>query len=338
MKKISAKLIAPKKFELFEEELPALGDNEVLYRTISVGLCHSEMPAYLGKSVLGFNPKGYNTMIKELKYPLGVGHEPVCVVEEVGKNVTRFKKGDYVTGRVSESFSNYLQGDFERMVKIPDTKKPIDTCLGEPMFCVANIIQAAAPVFGEKVAVVGCGFMGLLIIAGLSSPSLGELVAIDLDDSRLELAKKYGATKTINPMREDVEDICYDITEGKMFDAVVEITGSLKGLETALSIIRLAGRGKILLPSVYTREEKLSLKSGYDLMCRSPILHSTHPWYNPNYVETLKIAVDGYVSGIFPVDELVTHKINLRDIDKGFALLENSTPDFVKGIITFEDL
>lgn len=338
MKRIVAKLVSPKQFDFFEEELPPLNDNEVLYKTISVGLCHSEMPAYLGKSALGLSPRGYHAMVSNLEYPLVIGHEPVCVVEDVGKNVTRFKKGDYVTGRVSSSFASYLQGDFDRMVRIPKTEKPIDTCLGEPMFCVANIIQAAAPIFGDKIAVVGCGFMGLMTLAGLASPTLGDLVAIDLDDSRLELAKKYGATRTINPKNHDVEALSYEITNGKMFDTVVEITGSLKGLDLALSIIRISGRGKILISSVYSREEQLNLRMGYNLMCRSPILHSTHPWYNTNYVETLKMAIDAYVSGVFPVEEMVTHRIPLYNIGEGFALLERPTSDFVKGIVTFEGM
>lgn len=52
---------------------------------------------------------------------------------------------------------------------------------------------------GDRVAVIGCGFMGLMVIAGLKSRALGDIVAIDLDEKRLEMAVQYGATKTINP-------------------------------------------------------------------------------------------------------------------------------------------
>ena len=78
-------------------------------------------------------------------------------------------------------------------------------------------------------AVIGCGFMGLMCIAGLKADNLGSLTAIDFVDEKLELAKKYGATHTINPAKENLEDVMYDLTNGKGFDIVIEITGSLKG-------------------------------------------------------------------------------------------------------------
>ncbi len=335
MNRIIARLTAPKTIELFEESLPPLGDDEVLAKTISVGLCHSEMPNYFGKSCLGDNPNGYRTMCDRMVFPVGIGHEPVAIVQAVGKNVTRFHEGDYVTGRMYQSFTNYLQGDFKDMVLIPDTARPIELCLGEPFFCIANILQAAAPQFGDSVAVVGCGFMGLLALAGLSTTPLKHLVAIDVDAGKEMIAKECGATHFVNPSKEDAESICYDLTNGSMFDTVIEITGSLRGLDTALRVIRIAGRGKILLGSVYSREEVLSLRSGYNLMTRSPILHSTHPWYCSDYIGTMEKAVDAYTKGMFPMEKLVTHRLPIEKIQEGFSLMEHPTQDYIKGMITF---
>ena len=65
MKRTRAMLIAPERFELIEEEIPPLREDEVLYKTISVGLCHSDIPAYHGTSAMGFgNKHGYDAMIK----------------------------------------------------------------------------------------------------------------------------------------------------------------------------------------------------------------------------------------------------------------------------------
>ena len=103
-----------------------------------------------------------------------------------------------MTGVSSECFTSHMMlNENKRLVKIPDTEKPIDACLGEPMMCVANIVQAANPRFGDHVAVIGCGFMGLLAIAGLKNDRLGSLTAIDFDSDRLKLAEKYGASETI---------------------------------------------------------------------------------------------------------------------------------------------
>lgn len=255
MKRIKAKLTKAGHFELFEEQMPEPKEDEVLLKMISVGLCHSDVPAYLGTSAMGKSPLGFEAMVKNIQYPMGLGHEPVAVVQEIGRNVTKFKPGDYVTGVSSECFTSHMMlNENKRLVKIPDTEKPIDACLGEPMMCVANIVQAANPCFGDHVAVIGCGFMGLLAIAGLKNDRLGSLTAIDFDSDRLKLAEKYGASETICPLQEDLQSSMMNITKGKGFDVVIEITGSLKGLASALQIIKIAGRGKILAPSMYTKK------------------------------------------------------------------------------------
>lgn len=336
MKRTRAMLTAPEKFEFITEDLPALKDDEILYKTISVGLCHSDVPAFHGTSAMGFgNRHGYDAMIKVPQYPMGIGHEPVCVVADVGKNVKEFQPGDFVTGVLSNCIADYNIAANAQMVKIPETGKPIDTCLGEPMTCVTNIVRAAEQKMGDKIAVIGCGFMGLMVIAGLKNRALGDLVAIDLDDNRLEMAKKYGATKTINPRNCDPEEAAYEITNGRMFDCIVEITGSLRGLQTALSVAKIAGRGKILTPSVYSKKEVWTEEMAYNMMYRSPIIHVVHPWYTNEYMHTLNIAVDAYAKGIYPTDELISHRIPFEKTQEGFELLANSRPDFIKGIITF---
>lgn len=330
-------LVAPKKFELIEEEIPRLKDDEVLYKTISVGLCHSDVPAYRGTSAMGFgNRHGYDAMIKNVEYPMRIGHEPVCVVEAVGKNVKDFKEGDLVTGDLSQCIATHNIAANAQMMKIPATSKPIDACLGEPMMCVTNIVRAVEPKLGDQVAVIGCGFMGLMVIAGLRSRNLGDIVAIDLDNNRLELAKKYGATKTLNPREVDVEEAAYEITKGRMFDCSVEITGSLKGLATALSIAKIAGRGKILAPSVYSKGEVFTEEMAYNMMYRSPIIHVVHPQYTNEYMYVLDKAVEAYVKDVYPTEQLISHRIPFEETARGFELLEASPAEFIKGIITFD--
>ena len=205
--------------------------------------------------------------------------------------------------------------------------------------CVANIVQAANPRLGDTVAVVGCGMMGLLSMAGLSHSGARKIIAVDVQDSRLELAKKFGATDVINPVTADLTAEVNRLTDNKGADVVVEITGSLRGLKTALKVIRygdflgLAGRGKILIPSLYGREEKWDPDLGYELMFRSPILHSTHPLYTENYMETAKAGVEAYISGVLPLKELITHEFSLDDIQKGFDLMESKDLSYLKGII-----
>lgn len=337
MKRIKAKLTRPKHFELFEEELPEPGDDEILLKMVSVGLCHSDVPAYFGTSAMGKHPLGFEAMVKEIHYPMGLGHEPVGIIEQVGKSVTKFAPGDRVTGVSSECFASHMiLKENKRLIRVPETDKPLDACLGEPMMCVANIVQAAKPAFGDHVAVIGCGFMGLLAVAGLKSGNLGSLTAIDFDEERLDLAQRYGATGKICPAKEDLQGRMMEITDGKGFDMVVEITGSLKGLASALQIIRIAGKGKILAPSMYTRNEIFTEEMAYNMMYRSPIIHVVHPWYCDDYMDTLKKAVGAYVDGIFPTEELITHRIPVTEINEAFRILSENPRGYIKGIVTFD--
>ena len=343
MKRIAAKLTGRRKFEFFEEEIPALGSHEILLKTISVGLCHSDVPAYLGDGIFGINKHGYHYMEDKLPYPCRLGHEPVGQVIDVGKEVTAYHVGDYVTGCIDDAFCTHLIADEHGLItKIPPTDKPVECCLGEPLMCVSNIVQAVAPVFGDRVAIIGSGFMGLMILCGVKGRNLKELTAVDLKDERLALAQKYGATSVINPAKTDAEETMWELTRGRGFDQVVEITGSLKGLGTAASLVRIAkigeafGQGKIVAPSVYAKPEVWDPKLGYNLMFRSPIIHIVHPWYNADYRDTLGKAVDAYVNGIYPAEELISHRFPFENIETAFDHLTDNPEGYTKGIVTFD--
>jgi threonine dehydrogenase-like Zn-dependent dehydrogenase len=340
MKKRVAQIIAPKQFEVIEEEIQPIKSNELLAKVISIGLCHSDVPAYLGKSTIAVNDKG--EYIKgEIKYPVRVGHEPIGIVEEVGEDLKggAFKEGDYITGPISPSYASYVTVNplTTRVVTVPKDMRKIDYCLGEPLMCISNIVRAAAPVFGDNVAVIGCGMMGLTTMSGLAKSAAFELIGIDLVNSRLELAKKYGATQTVNPKEVDAVAAIKEMTGGKGVDIAVEISGSMAGFSLACKIVKggtvnsFGARAKILIPSLYGLPQMMD--AGYDLMYKSPIIHSTHPMYSKDYMDDLRKGIEGYKRNIFPLDSMITHEFKLEDINEAFEMLEHPTPDYFKGVV-----
>lgn len=335
-----AKLIGPKRFEIVEEPLRSIQPNEVLIRIIAAGLCHSEMPTYLGKSAIAAREDGSFFENTDIKYPVEMGHEPVGVIEEVGKEVKNFKVGDYISGMIMPCFASYVILDpvTSMVIKIPKTLEKPEYCLAEPLMCISNIVRAAKPEFGDYVAVIGCGVMGLLCLSGVAKSAAFEVIAIDLVDSRLEWAKKMGATKTINPKKVDVRSTVKEITKGHGVDVVIEITGKMAGFSLACDILRGdgppnigKGRGKILIPSLYGFPEIMN--AGYQLMFKSPIIHSTHPWYSMDYMDDLEKGVEGFKRGIFPLDKLISHEFSLEDIQQGFEMMENLSENYLKGVI-----
>ena len=131
--------------------------------------------------------------------------------------------------------------------KVPKDIRKIEYCLGEPLMCISNIVRATAPGFGDCVAVIGCGMMCLTTLSGLAKSAAFELIGIDLVPSRLELAKKYGATKTVNPKEVDVVSAIKEMTGGKSVDIAVEISDSMAGFSLACKIVK-GGTVAVLVP------------------------------------------------------------------------------------------
>lgn len=160
---------------------------------------------------------------------------------------------------ISPSFASYVTVNpaTTRTTKVPKDVRNIEYYLGEPLMCISNIVRATAPGFGDYVAVIGCGMMGLTTLSGLAKSAAFELIGIDLVPSRLELAKKYGATKTVNPKEVDAVSAIKEITGGKGVDIAVEISGSMAGFSLACKIVKgstvssFGARAKILIPSLY---------------------------------------------------------------------------------------
>lgn len=337
------KLVEPGKFEIFEEELRSIKENELLVKIHSCGLCHSEMAMYRGElmRVQDFENNSMRVIMKEdVKYPFNFpevshygffyGHEPVGEIVEVGNTVKGFEVGDFVVGPKPGSFATYTIMDTYRLMKLPSEIKEQKYCLGEMLMCITNIVRAAQPAIGDKTAVIGCGGMGLLCVSGMAASSAFEIIAIDIDNYRLEWAGKIGATKTINPKEENVVKKVYEITDGKGVDIVIDITGRMAGFRTACEIIK-ESRGKILIPSFYALPEIFDF--GRFLSAKCPIIHSVHPTYSLDYMEDLNRGVGAYMNGTLPLDKIITHKFKLEEINEAFKMLEHPDKSYLKGII-----
>ncbi len=338
MKKKTALLVAPKRFEIIEEELQPPSEGEIQVRITASGLCHSDLPVYLGESSQSFNELGAGK-IAPVPFPFRFGHEVVGVVEQIGSGVNGIAPGDYVSGLLKPGYASHVVCGTRNVYKLPTGPKDPGLCILEPLMCVVNILRAANPEFGDTAAVVGCGCMGILTIAGLKRSGARNIVALDLLDSRLELAKSYGATQIINPSKEDAEKTVFELTGGKGAEVVIEISGSLHGLDTALSMMQNAtlfdnsGRGKLLIPSLYGRDAKWRGSTGYALMFKAPIVHSTHPRYAPNAEENFIRGISAYMDGDLPLDSMITHRYSLENIEQGFEKMASGDPDMIKAIV-----
>lgn len=307
-------LVKPGQFEIRETKV-VHADDELLVKVEACGLCTWELNHFHGR--LG-------------ETPMSLGHEWVGTVVDIGKNTSGFKLGDVVTGLPNHltGFSDYIAVKGAASFKVEPHIKPIHA-LGEPLKCVITVIRGAAPEAGDFGVIMGAGPMGLWAIQALSGKLLGGLIAIDIDDEKLALARSYGATHTINAQHEQVLELIKEITNGHLADFVIEGTGSVSVINDCIQLLK-QGRGRLVLMSAYKSAGNIDMKTVID---KSIEIRATHPGYSLSEVDDQRRAVLLLNNGVFQMDQIISHIFELDDIQTAFESLEQRPPGYLKGIV-----
>lgn len=180
-------MTGPKTSKIAEIETVVPTDDQVLIRTKYVGVCRSEHFDW-----------------STAKAGAAFGHEPMGIIEKVGKNVEGFKVGDRVGGMWGSTLPGaggmveFAVADprHDTVIKLPDNVRDVDLIL-EPLACMFSAVsKAKVQMPGTKVAVVGCGYMGCGAISLLKIRG-AYVVAVDIRKESLENAKKYGADEVL---------------------------------------------------------------------------------------------------------------------------------------------
>lgn len=242
-----------------EMPLPDLREGEALLRVAACGLCHTDLH-YLDHGVPTFR-----------KPPIILGHEAAGIVDRIGPGVSGIAPGDRVlapsvwacgrcrycrAGRenlcaelvmpgnhVHGGFAEFLAVPAKELVRLPPELPLERACViadavSTPYHAVKQRGQVRA---GDNVAVVGCGGVGLNVVqcAALAGATV---IAVDLNDARLALAKRLGARHTINPTAtERVDKEVRKLTDGGV-DVAFEVVGNPKTIDLAFNLLRKGGR------------------------------------------------------------------------------------------------
>lgn len=252
----AVQIVNPFEMKVVELEKPTVGAGEVLVKIKYVGFCGSDLNTFLGK----------NPMVK---LPVIPGHEVGAVIEEIGPDVPAgFEKGMSVTlnpytncgkcascrnGRVNacehnETLGVQRNGVMCEYAVLPWTKiipagniSSRDCALIEPMSVGFHAVSRAQVVDNEFVMVIGCGMIGVgaIVRAALRGATV---IAVDLDDEKLELAKRIGASYVVNSKTENVHERIQEITDGLGADVVIEAVGSPVTYVMAVDEVGFTGR------------------------------------------------------------------------------------------------
>ena len=257
MKSLSAILVRQKAPLVLEEiEIPRLSLGQVLVRVLSSGICGSQLGEIDGV-------KGPDRFLPHL-----LGHEATAVVEECGAGVATVRPGDRVVlhwrkGAGLESttptyqsalgpiragwvttFSQYAVVSENRVTAIDGDYDPdCSALLGCAVTTAFGVINNDAQLkIGESIAVFGVGGVGLSVVHGAALVSASPIVAVDLHDNRLALARRLGATHTIHSAKADPESELRGIVGNSGADVAVDTTGSVKLIEMAYRVTGARGR------------------------------------------------------------------------------------------------
>ena len=318
MKFKRAELVEPGRFEIFDvEEGPK--ENEVLVKIASCGLCNWELNFWDGQ--LNF-----------MGYPHKLGHEWAGIVVETGPGCKKIKVGSKVSG-LARGFGGYAEYKVvnEDFLQILEEQVDVKYALGEPQKCIMTVLRGAVPEAGDHGVVVGCGPMGMWCVQALAGRLLDTLTAIDIDDKKLEMAERFGATHRINSQKENVTERLKEITKGHMADFVIEGTGIPGLFNEAQKYMKTGARGRlVLMSSHHAPALEFDFRIAVD-KCFQIIV--PHPGYSADEYEDFRRAVSLINNGTFRTRELVTHEFRLSEINRAFETLENKPADFMKGIV-----
>jgi S-(hydroxymethyl)mycothiol dehydrogenase len=182
---------------------------------------------------------------------------------------------------------------------------------------------------GDSVAVIGCGGVGCAAIAGARLAGAAKIIAVDLDDRKLELARSLGATHTINGRATDVVEGIQELTGGFGADVVIEAIGRPETYRQAFYARDLAGT--VVLVGVPTPEMKLELPL-LDVFGRGGALKSS--WYGDCLPSRdFPMLIDLYQQGRLDLDAFVSETIPLQDVEKAFGRM--SQGDVLRSVVVF---
>ncbi|MGW0900053.1 zinc-binding dehydrogenase, partial [Streptomyces goshikiensis] len=182
---------------------------------------------------------------------------------------------------------------------------------------------------GDSVAVIGCGGVGNAAVAGARLAGASRIIAVDLDDRKLEWARGLGATHTVNGRTEDVVKAIQALTGGNGADVVIEAVGRPETYQQAFYARDLAGT--VVLVGVPTPEMKLELPL-LDVFGRGGALKSS--WYGDCLPERdFPLLIDLYLQGRLDLDAFVSETIPLDGVEEAFARMERG--EVLRSVVEF---
>jgi threonine dehydrogenase-like Zn-dependent dehydrogenase len=304
--------------------MPVCNYDGVVVKVLAVALCHSDLDVLEGRRK------------HQVKFPNTIGHEFTGEVVEKGGGVNHVNVGDHVVceciiwcgtckfcrlGMTSlcDNFSELgtmESGAFAEYVAIPGRLTHIASGLSieqaaliEPAGNGCHAAEQAGILPGDNVVIIGPGPIGILAMQFAATYNPEKLIMIGTRDSRLERARQFGATHTINIRNTDSIETMIKLTNGKGADRIINCATTDSSFETAMKI---AGKNAIIVMEGLSGSDKAIPILMDDFIVKTFSVVPACGVHTRQYMKTMALVRDGKIN----VTDLITHRFTLDEMDK----------------------
>lgn len=317
-----------KDIRIEERPKPKIGPDELLVKIMASGICGSDVMEWY----------------RVKKAPRILGHEIAGEIVEVGSNVKKFRMGDRVfvshhvpcyecryckrgfhTACDTLKSTNFDPGGFAQFVRVPainvrlgtfvlpDTMSYDEGTFVEPLGCVLRGQRLAKVHAVETVVVIGAGISGILHILAARAKGVTRVIATDINDHRVKLARRFGADMAFKA-GPDTHERIKTAHEGRGVDMVIVCTAALDAIEQAFKSVDRGGTVLLFAPTAPDVRIPFPL---FDLYFKGVTIVFSYA----AVIEDIKEAITLITSKQVNVLDMVSHHFGIRDIQKGFDLV-----------------
>lgn len=314
---------------MMDVPMPEVGPNDVLIRIHKSAICGTDMHIW--------NWDAWAQ--KTIPVPMHVGHEYVGVIEKVGSAVTGYKGGERVTGeghivcghcrncRAGKrhlcpntvgvgvnrpgSFAEYLSVPAENVFPVPDNIPDDVVSIFDPYGNAAHTALSFDMV-GEDVLITGAGPIGIMAVSIARYVGARNVVITDVNDYRLDLARKMGATRAVNVAKESLEDVMQGLGMTEGFDVGLEMSGNASAFRSMLK--NMVNGGRIAMLGILPDDAAIDwgqviFKGLYLKGIYGREMYET--WYK----------MSAMIQSGLDISPIITHRFSIDDFAKGFEIM-----------------
>lgn len=308
---------------------PTIGINDVLIRVMRTGICGTDLHIY----------KWDAWAQKTIPVPMVVGHEFVGEIVEVGSNVNDFRIGDVVSGeghvvcgrcrncmagrrhlcKDTQGVGVNRPGAFAEYLALPMTNvwhhsPGVDLDVASIFDPFGNAVHTALsfPVLGEDVLITGAGPIGIMAIAIVKHAGARHVVITDVNDYRLDLAKKLGVTRAVNVKHQNLRDVQKELGMKEGFDVGLEMSGNPAAFRDMID--NMCHGGKIAMLGIPSEQMAIDWnKVVFNMLTIKGIYgrEMYETWYQ------MSVMLESGLN----INPVITHRLPYTEFEQGFAAM-----------------